>query len=289
MEKHLLRAKLRMTALSLGIWVLSALIMFFCARSLWYPDFLFSYDGGLSGLQLVIPIDLILGPGLMFVVFNPTKSGTTKLVDIAVVIAVQIAALGYGLSQVYNQRPVLLSYSEGAFAPVRQEMLDRQKASVDMFSAVSSHQPPFLFVKEASPAYFPTMLSLTMNQGVGMNSQVGLLDGLKGHESNLFAGDAALRQFLKDKLPAQEQEFEQNFKPDQDKLVWFEGRFANTILVFDANDDYQGYLHLPGQQQNPVAVTMKLKKKKDPAADSAGSGSAASAATSGVAASGAGS
>lgn len=275
MEKNLLFAKLRVTGASLAVWALSATILFICTRQFWYEDFLFMHDGGLNGLQLVIPIDLVLGPCLMFVAYNPTKPARTKLVDVAVVICIQLAAFGYGLYQVYQQHPVLLSYSDGAFAPVRGEMLDRQKTSVSLFTPLSNHRPPLLFVKPVTKEYMPRMLNLTLNLGVGMSAQVDLLDALAPHKKELFANDAVLRGFLQSKMPEQYQELQQDYPAGNSNLVWFEGRYSGAILVFDNNANYLGYLGMPAGQQNPAALVKAVK----PAAASA-SGAAAPAAAS---------
>jgi hypothetical protein len=269
MEKSMLLAKLRVTSISLALWAVSALVLVVCTRMFWFQDFLFMSDGGFGGLSLVIPIDLVLGPGLMFVIYNPLKPARTKMVDIAIVIAVQLSAAGYGLLQVYEQHPVLISYSGGAFASVRGEMLERQNASALVFSQLSNHEPPLLFAKEPPKSYMPRMMDLTMNKGVGPSAQVELLDGLAAHKKALFNDDPILRDYLKQHLPTQFQQLEHGFAPDS-KLAWFEGRYSGAILVFDSNANYLGYVAMPEGLVNPETL-VKPGAAKTAAAEPAAS------------------
>ena len=39
----------------------------------WYPGILFSIDGGWAGLQIIIGVDLVLGPLLTLIVFKAGK------------------------------------------------------------------------------------------------------------------------------------------------------------------------------------------------------------------------
>jgi len=280
MEKSILFAKLRVTGVSLAVWALAAIVLLACTRLFWYQDFLFMHDGGFGGLSLIIPIDLVLGPCLMFVAYNPTKPARTRVIDVAVVIAIQIAAFAYGLYQIYQQHPVLLTYSDGAFSPVRGEMLDRQKTSASLFAPLSTHQPPFLFVKPPSKEYMPRMLNLTLNLGVSMNSQVDLLDPLAPHKKDLFANDGVLRSYLQKNLPAQYQELQQTYPAGNNKLAWFNGRYSGAILVFDNNANYLGSLDVPVTLENPAASVSTPKVAAPAASGGASAGPAAASAPS---------
>jgi len=109
-DKPMLHAKLKALSLhflySLALVGIAALLV-----QHWYPDWLFWLDGGLQVMQLIVPIDLVLGPLLMFVVFNPKKSFKEKSLDVGVVLVLQWAALGYGLWQAHEQRPLSVYFS----------------------------------------------------------------------------------------------------------------------------------------------------------------------------------
>lgn len=82
-------------------------------RIIWYPDDLFWMDGGWQGLQIIAPIDLVLGPALTLCFYRPWKKNLKF--DMAVIAAVQIAALGYGVLAAYNQRPAVIVFAESRF------------------------------------------------------------------------------------------------------------------------------------------------------------------------------
>lgn len=90
--------------LSLLISLLLAAWMYFFL----FPSFYFDMSGGLQGLGLVLCIDLVLGPLLTFLVFNPKKPLREKISDFAVIGAVQMAALVYGMYMVYQAHPKML-------------------------------------------------------------------------------------------------------------------------------------------------------------------------------------
>lgn len=95
--------------ISLIIFIALAAIM----RVIWYPDELFWMDGGWQGLQIIAPIDLVLGPALTLCFYRPWKKNLKF--DMAVIATVQIAALGYGIYAAYNQRPAALVFAENRF------------------------------------------------------------------------------------------------------------------------------------------------------------------------------
>ncbi len=82
-------------------------------RIIWYPDDLFWMDGGWQGLQIIAPIDLVLGPALTLCFYRPWKKHLKF--DMTAIAAVQIAALGYGVFAAYNQRPAAIVFAENRF------------------------------------------------------------------------------------------------------------------------------------------------------------------------------
>jgi len=95
--------------ISLLIFIALAAIM----RIIWYPGDLFMMDGGLQGLQLIAPIDLVLGPALTLCFYRPWKKNIKF--DMAAIATVQIAALSYGVYATYQQRPAAIVFAENRF------------------------------------------------------------------------------------------------------------------------------------------------------------------------------
>ena len=66
----------------------ACLLLFFVYLLLvyvWYPNGLFELEGGRALFQLIVIIELTVGPLLTFVVFNQTKGSRQLVVDLTVV------------------------------------------------------------------------------------------------------------------------------------------------------------------------------------------------------------
>lgn len=67
--------------------------------------------GVLHVLLIVGIVDLALGPTLTFIIANPHKPLRSLARDIAVIVAVQIVALGYGTATLWQGRPLYYTFS----------------------------------------------------------------------------------------------------------------------------------------------------------------------------------
>lgn len=70
-----------------------------------YPSFYFSMAGAIQGLTLVFLVDVVLGPLLSFLVYNPTKPRKEIISDFVIIGMVQLSALVYGLHTLYQEKP----------------------------------------------------------------------------------------------------------------------------------------------------------------------------------------
>ena len=83
---------------------------------LWYPSPWFGAAGGGTLLFLLIGVDVILGPLLTFIVYDPLKK--SLVYDLAVIVMLQVAALIYGINVMAQARPAFVVYFRGAFEVV---------------------------------------------------------------------------------------------------------------------------------------------------------------------------
>lgn len=91
---------------SMGIAVLAAILVF----AVWYPYPYRELSGGRELFLLVMAVDVVCGPLLTAVLFNPAKPRAELVRDLALVVAIQLAALAYGLYSVALARPVHLVF-----------------------------------------------------------------------------------------------------------------------------------------------------------------------------------
>lgn len=94
--------------------VLSYLIVFH-----WYPEFYLFFDGGIRGIATIFFVDVVLGPGLTLLVFNPVKKSLKF--DMAVILLLQVSALTWGVKSVYMEKPATAVFYWGKFSCVAQK------------------------------------------------------------------------------------------------------------------------------------------------------------------------
>lgn len=80
---------------------------------LWYPWPYSVLAGGTALFLLITGVDVVMGPLITLVIFNRRKPWVELRRDLAIVVILQLCALGYGLHVMYTARPVALAF-EGA-------------------------------------------------------------------------------------------------------------------------------------------------------------------------------
>ena len=75
---------------------------------LWYPYPYRELSGGRELFLLVVAVDVVCGPLLTLVLFNPAKPRAELWRDLGLVALIQLGALGYGLNTVWEARPLFL-------------------------------------------------------------------------------------------------------------------------------------------------------------------------------------
>ena len=110
---------------SLVIASLAALLVFV----VWFPYPYREVSGGRELFELVVGVDVILGPLLTFIVFNRSKPSKELWRDLAVIVALQLAALGYGMWTVHIARPVYLVHEVDRFKVVTRADIDQAELS----------------------------------------------------------------------------------------------------------------------------------------------------------------
>ena len=97
--------------LSIVVAGISGLLVF----NLWYPFPYRELSGGRELFLIVIAVDIVCGPLLTLVLFNPTKPKAELGRDLGLVILIQLGALGYGLWTVWQARPLFLVFEVDRF------------------------------------------------------------------------------------------------------------------------------------------------------------------------------
>jgi len=97
----------------LGLSALVAATIVAVMLLVWYPSPYFAAAGGATLLLLLIGVDVVLGPLLTFIVYDPAKK--SLVYDLAIIAMLQIAALVYGINVMASARPAYVVYVRGVF------------------------------------------------------------------------------------------------------------------------------------------------------------------------------
>ena len=113
-------ASLKHLLASFAVALVCAALVF----GLWYPYPYNELVGGRELFLLVVSADVVSGPLLTLVVFDPRKPRRELVRDIGVVVVLQLSALAYGLYSVAEARPVFLAFEGDRFRAVRVPDID---------------------------------------------------------------------------------------------------------------------------------------------------------------------
>ncbi len=103
---------------SVTIFLIFLGIMFF----VWYPAPYFEIDGGWRVLRILAGVDVVLGPLLTLIVFEPGKWGLKF--DMTCIIVMQLGALLYGGVIIYQQRPAFIVFVVDRFTTIPASEID---------------------------------------------------------------------------------------------------------------------------------------------------------------------
>ena len=119
-----IQSALRPVAIHLLCSATVALLAAALVFGLWYPYPYRELSGARELFFLVVAVDVVCGPLMTMVIFNPVKPRAELLRDLGLVALIQLCALGYGLYTVWQVRPLFLVQEIDRFKVIARPMLD---------------------------------------------------------------------------------------------------------------------------------------------------------------------
>ena len=123
-----------MTLAALNRWQASALYLALSAAIaalvvtlmllVWYPQQYFKAMGGDTLILILIGVDVVVGPLITLIIFDPKKKGLRF--DLAVIAALQLAALAYGVSVMFAARPAYNAFVVDRFEVIAANAVDAE-------------------------------------------------------------------------------------------------------------------------------------------------------------------
>ena len=104
----------------------------------WYKPPFFSALGGKHILLILLGVDVTLGPLITLLIFNPLKSRKALRFDLSVIAVLQSAALIFGVSVLFQARPVFVVFSKGSFDLITANMLSEHDIAQAKYPAYRS-------------------------------------------------------------------------------------------------------------------------------------------------------
>lgn len=150
--------RFRSAAAASGIHLLASLFVAVCCAALvfglWYPFPYSDLAGGKELFFLVVAVDVVCGPLLTFLIFNPAKPRVELYLDIALIVLLQVGALAYGLFSVMQARPVFLAFEGDQFkvVSVPDVQFEDINSALPSLRKLSFTGPVLIGVKLSSPS-----------------------------------------------------------------------------------------------------------------------------------------
>ena len=148
--------------ISLAVAVSAAVLVV----GVWYPGPFRDVAGGLALLLLVAGVDVVCGPLLTLVLFNPVKSRKELRLDLGLAALLQLLALAYGLWTVWMARPIYLVHEIDRFKVIASPQLEEN--SLQALSA------------DLRPRFFSGPKTVTTRPLTRQEREAVLFESLKG-------------------------------------------------------------------------------------------------------------
>lgn len=137
-------SRFKAAAIHFAISFVIFLVLLYFILFQWYPDPLFSTDGGWRVIQIIVGVDLILGPMLTLIVFKSGKPGLKF--DLAMIALLQFLALSWGVWNSYNERPAAIIYTLDYFTPVPAYQLAKQGITTKELKQFGDTWPILIYI-----------------------------------------------------------------------------------------------------------------------------------------------
>lgn len=220
----------------------SAAVLLLCAAVVfcgWYDWPVGSATGVESIFLMLLAIDLVLGPAVMWMIFDPRKKELKR--DIVIVICLQAAALVYGMNALFSARPAYI-----VFAVDRFEIVHAGELSQDRLAAA---EPAY----RELPVWRPQWISALRPEDPEERKKlmIGALsgDGDLHQLPRFYASYDRARNLSRSK--AQDLSLLSTFNPEKSALV------AATLAKHASHEGGVGYLPLKGRTQDLSVVVAR--------------------------------
>lgn len=160
----------------------------------WYPEPYLSLEGGWFIIGMIVLVDVILGPTLTLIVFKPGKKGL--VFDLSLIAAVQLCALVYGISVIYQERPQFLAFSVDRFVIASSKDVEQGKFRYPALLHTSQHGPlPVYAELPADPVEKTRLMQEVFAGKPDLDFRAEYYEPLQQHLPDLFSRSKTIADF----------------------------------------------------------------------------------------------
>lgn len=210
----------------------------------------FPQRGGWQGLQLVAAVDLVLGPLITLVIYNPGKSRRELRIDITLVVLLQVMALAFGVKAVYEQRPVAVVFLDTSFYTVPALAISSQGVPLAELRRFGNSFPVYVYAErpESGPD-FERFLQAVEKQQIPPHEQVPLYRPLGENFSSVIRSSLDVDEIMASNVDMRGQfealQVRSGIALTEMHAIALTSRYRNTVLMFDAGGELQGTASAP--------------------------------------------
>lgn len=237
--------KLKASLIHLALSLLLVLLIIGSTLFFLFPSIFIGVTDFKEVATIIISVDLVLGPLLTFVVFNPNKPKHLLVLDFAVIAVLQIGALSYGAYSLFQVHPVYVTFNVDRFTIVTAKDAEPEKAILDEYKISKFDAGKLAFAK--MPSDLDKQNDLLMNATFGGEDLDRLEEYYEPLQDNISAIIAKSidpnKLFKDDEAKSKEKDFYSKYK-----------------------DNLQQFAYIPLNSMRKDAVIVLNKKTAEPIA-----------------------
>jgi hypothetical protein len=248
----MVRIQNRFTATFLHFTISLIIFSFFLAVLLtyWYPAPFFTASGGWQGLKIVAAIDLILGPSLTLIIYNRNKSKLELGTDLSIIACIQLAALIWGVTTVYSQRPIAAVFWEDSFYTVPASALEKQGINLDTLDKYGTDEPFYIFAEQPKTLEEKQeLIDSILKERIPPYQQIARYRPIELHYNDIFKRSVNIHEIIEYNLEMKKEIddviSQSNTSLNENYYISLQSKYHNIILVFSQTGELLGTASAP--------------------------------------------
>ena len=145
LNKELLKKKIKAFSVHFLLSIVLISSFFSFAILQWFPNSSLELSGIKDVLYIIIGADLLLGPALTFLVFNPVKKSLKF--DLSAILVLQLSMFIFGVYTVYTAHPVYITFTVDRFTLVSARDASPNNAKFDEYKIPKYSKAVYAYVE----------------------------------------------------------------------------------------------------------------------------------------------